>query len=155
MAANAVTITAEQMDKLLSVLGFRTVTIPGTKELVYARGFHRLCADGFTLQCSIRVYTSIEDGVSRPLGDDAIRVSVWCIVPKGDIIMLGGSKRVHRVENWRSNLVDRINRRDEMMEPFCPSCGAPTLLRKPRKGANWKPFYGCVRFPTCNGSIST
>ncbi len=150
----AVTITAEQMDKLLSILNFRTISLPGTKELVYARGFHRLCADGFTLQCSQRVYTTIENGVSRPLGDDAIHVSVWCVAPRGDIIMLGGSKRVHRMENWRSNLVDRINQRDEMMKPFCPVCGAPMLLKKPRKAGAWQPFYGCIRFPQCTGSIS-
>lgn len=154
MSTNAVPITVEQMDALLAPMGFRTIALEGTRELVYAKGFHRTCADGSVIPCSLRVYSSIVNGISRGIGEDAIRVSVWASTPRG-IIMLGGAKRVHRVENWRNNLCARLADRDEIMRPFCPICGAPALLRKPKAGASWTPFYGCLRFPVCNGNIPT
>lgn len=39
-------------------------------------------------------------------------------------------------------------------EPYCPICGAKMILRKPLKGRNWKPFWGCNRFPDCEGTRS-
>lgn len=36
--------------------------------------------------------------------------------------------------------------------PFCPVCGAKMKLRRPSPLANWQPFWGCNRWPDCNGS---
>lgn len=32
----------------------------------------------------------------------------------------------------------------------CPECGSPMKLRGPQRG--YGPFYGCVRYPECDGS---
>ena len=37
-------------------------------------------------------------------------------------------------------------------EPNCPECGARMVLRKPRPGQDWDPFWGCGRFPVCRGT---
>ena len=36
--------------------------------------------------------------------------------------------------------------------PFCPDCGAQMVLRKPRPGQEWQPFWGCALYPECHGS---
>lgn len=38
--------------------------------------------------------------------------------------------------------------------PECPKCGAAMLLRSSRAG-NGQQFFGCSRFPGCNGTRST
>lgn len=35
--------------------------------------------------------------------------------------------------------------------PYCPDCGAQMKLRRPPRGARWKPFWGCGLFPDCSG----
>ena len=152
MAANAVPITLEQMDTLLAPLGFSTITLTGTRETVFARPYRRVLLDESHIPLSIRVYTSIVDGHSRGVGEDAIRVSVVANV-NGRIVGLGSDKRVHRVENWRSNLLQRLARWEEVLEPYCPRCGAPTRLCEPKNGATWKAFRGCIRYPDCKGTI--
>jgi ssDNA-binding Zn-finger/Zn-ribbon topoisomerase 1 len=37
-------------------------------------------------------------------------------------------------------------------EPYCPDCGARMVLRRPRQGQDWVPFWGCNRFPHCRGT---
>ena len=36
--------------------------------------------------------------------------------------------------------------------PNCPKCGAPMKLRRPRPGDEWHPFWGCQRYPECDGT---
>lgn len=36
--------------------------------------------------------------------------------------------------------------------PRCPKCGSEMSLRKPRQGDEWLPFYGCRRWPECDGT---
>ena len=160
MAANAVTITLAQMDTLLAPQGFVTITVPGTREIVFARGCHVMHADG-KLPLSLRIYTSIEDGKSRDVGEDAIRVSLWYktkVLRAGlttvELVMLGGSKRVHRVENWRTNLAKRIDAWQEIIQEMqaCPRCPAPMRLISPRTGQTWKAFHSCCRYPECKGT---
>lgn len=153
MAANAVPVYLDQMDRLLAPMGFRTIELPGTAEIVFAKAFRHICSDDKYLPISLRIYTSIVGISSRGVGDDAIRVSAWAKTPimingviTEGIVMLGGSKRVHRVEHWRENLIKRLTIWKEMIEPLCPECDAPMLLRKPRNGQHWQPFYGCIRY---------
>lgn len=70
------------------------------------------------------------------------------------IARVGGSKRVHRVRGWKSNLQDRIDHWHDFLGPDCPQCGAPTRLIEPRKGKRFDPFYSCARYPACKGSVS-
>jgi len=37
--------------------------------------------------------------------------------------------------------------------PSCPKCGARMILRRPRPGDEWKPFWGCGDYPTCDGTL--
>ncbi len=37
-------------------------------------------------------------------------------------------------------------------EPYCPDCGARMVLKRPRKGQTWTPFWGCAEYPDCRGS---
>ena len=36
--------------------------------------------------------------------------------------------------------------------PYCPSCGARMVLRKPRQDQDWEPFWGCALYPACKGT---
>lgn len=36
-------------------------------------------------------------------------------------------------------------------EPLCPECGSKMVLRRPKPGQNWQPFWGCYDFPDCRG----
>lgn len=36
-------------------------------------------------------------------------------------------------------------------EPVCPECGALMVLRRPKIGQNWQPFWGCKLWPECDG----
>lgn len=35
--------------------------------------------------------------------------------------------------------------------PYCPLCGAKMVLRRPRAGQDWPPFWGCSQWPDCQG----
>ena len=38
-------------------------------------------------------------------------------------------------------------------EPHCPKCGAaPMKLRRPKERASWSQFWGCGRYPDCDGT---
>lgn len=37
-------------------------------------------------------------------------------------------------------------------EPWCPECGAKMRLRRPKKGQDWQPFWGCSQYPDCEGT---
>lgn len=36
--------------------------------------------------------------------------------------------------------------------PNCPKCGAQMKLRKPKSQDTWAPFWGCGRYPDCDGT---
>ena len=36
-------------------------------------------------------------------------------------------------------------------KPYCPDCGGRMVLRMPKRGQNWKAFWGCSQFPNCRG----
>ncbi len=36
--------------------------------------------------------------------------------------------------------------------PSCPKCGAVMRLRWPKPGDEWSPFFGCNRYPDCDGT---
>ena len=37
-------------------------------------------------------------------------------------------------------------------EPPCPKCGATMRLRRPKAADEWKTFWGCGRYPECDGT---
>lgn len=153
-------ITRAEMEEFLLPQGFVQIFKPGTRELIYARRLDvshgRRLPDMPAL--SLAVYTGINpDGNSRDVGRDAMRVEISyrdrpILNPQTrrrelpEPVRVGGSKRVHRVMGWRTNLQDRIDRWQDILGPTCPLCGAPTLERHPKPGQHWKPFYSCARY---------
>ena len=101
--AEAVTITQWEMARFMDALGFDEAD-PGHPcgEVCYEAPYG-------TQGCRLRVYSTIaNDGASRGVGADAIRVV--CVDPEGDVF-LKPFKRVHRVVNWRRNLLSLPTRR--------------------------------------------
>lgn len=39
--------------------------------------------------------------------------------------------------------------------PSCPKCGAKMILRRPKEGQTYRPFWGCGDFPNCDGRLTT
>jgi len=139
--------------------GFHLLPLQGTRELVYGKRIHP--------EMSLRIYSTIEHGVARERGSDAIRIRiVWLPPPDKQEIwkrnglarpdprypdrpifpkFVGGSKRVHRVRGWSANLSERLAHYDEIMPPTCV-CGCPMVWRTPSKR---KPFWGCVWMWNC------
>lgn len=136
-----------EMREFLESQGFSQVSIPRTIELVFGK---RVYQDN--LQLTLRVFTGINpSGSSRAVGEDAIRVILFMRSSDGNIIKLGGSKRVHRVQNWKKNLQSRIDSWiDFMPKCKCSQCGSPML---PRTGKNGN-FLGCSEYPKCKNTMS-
>ena len=133
MAAKFTAITASEMAGLLEPWGFRLMSIEGTRELVWQKTRPEL-------EIQIRVYSGIEPtGVSRGVGEDAIRVEVYWIRSPEKVYRIGGSKRVNRTQNWRKSLEQRIRDWKEMLGiagkvVHCPNCGFPMAVRTIRHG---------------------
>ena len=162
MAGQYYAVSQTELEDLLIPMGFKQVSVRGTRELVYGK---RVDQDG--LKLTLRVYTGIEPtGVSRDVGDDAMRVNLFLGTPIGydterkkttwEVMKLGGSKRVHRIapsasnpEGWRKNLRDRINGWiDYLPQDKCDKCGMPMI---PREGKNGK-FLSCAGYPRCRNT---
>jgi len=44
---------------------------------------------------------------------------------------------------------------EEAQEPFCPKCGSKMIIRTARKGKySGKNFWGCSKYPNCNGILN-
>lgn len=136
--AAAVEIARSDMHRFLDAQGYQEIKLKGVKELVYAKVVDRqrhLC---------VRVYTSVVGETSRGVGEDAIRVQLVTKVGN-DPKIIGTDKRVHRVEGWKKNLQDRLDKWPDQLGPNCPICGAATVQRRSGRG----PFWGCCRYPHC------
>ena len=144
-------VTQKEFTEFIDPQGFKPMTLPGTRELVWGKVFKRE-----PHVFSMRIYTGINpDGNSRDVGKDAMRVEIWYRDSEGKPKRVGGSKRVHRVEGWRKNLQARIDGWLETLGPACPECGKPMAERTVKKdGPNkGKKFHGCIDYPNCNGSV--
>lgn len=142
-----VQITKAEMEAVLDPMGFRLMTLPKTKELVWGKR-----EDRNGIQLSVRVFSSINpDGLGRDVGRDAIRVEIATRLPDGTIKRVGGSKRVNRVKGWQQRVRDRVKSWEGLLGPGCPRCGCPTVKRKPKTFR--PPFWGCVNFPQCKGVV--
>jgi Topoisomerase DNA binding C4 zinc finger len=146
MAAEYHNITEAEMNEFLAPQGFKKIVIPGTYEIVYAKR-----VDQGKNQLSLRVNTGINpSGQSRGVGEDAMRIVLFLRDETGKITKLAGSKRVHRVKNWKQNLQTRLDGWLELLpKDSCPACGSPML---PRKGPNGS-FLGCCRYPECRKTL--
>lgn len=136
--AIAVEVKAVEMKDFLVPQGFQEVQVPGTKERVYSKVVDK------SRQVCLRVYTSIVGESSRGVGEDAIRTVLVAKV-NGEVKVIGGDRRVHRVEGWRANLQNRLDGWPEQFGPACPKCQGLTVRRRSARG----PFWGCCKYPIC------
>jgi len=139
MAAEYQDISAEQMEAFMLELGFAEAE-PGHPcvETVYEAPY----GDGFR----IRVYSTIAHGSGRKAGGDAIRV--LCVNEQGQ--GFHSTKRVHRTQNWRKNLLSRVDSiYKDIPKPTTCTCGNGILL--PKKGKNGL-FLGCSSYPACRNT---
>ena len=100
------------------------------------------------------VWTGIpaNSGHSRPVGQDAIRVTLLGKVGTTDRYKpLAKQRRVHRVKGWKANLQSRLDNITEQATPVCPVCGGHTVQRMNRQSG--EPFYGCLAYPACRGTV--
>lgn len=150
-------ITLREMEEFLGPKGFSRLNL-GSKimEVVLARRMVGIVdLSGNPIPITLRVFTGIDvrGSISRAAGRDAIRVNVWTRLENGEIMMLAGQKRLHRVEGWKNNLQASLNKWEELIGLRCPDCGWPMRLVSPHKGQKWDPFLGCLRFRQgCKGS---
>jgi hypothetical protein len=156
-----VPITLAQMDDLLVTrCGFTRYTRSGTMEYLYERKV--VFKDGTSLPMKVRVYSSVHlsDGVTREVGEDAIRVQLVNAAVPADKFPDGlpikksefkqAKKTIYRTQNALTNLYDACRNMFVVADAIsCPKCGAALKKRKSRDNNE---FYGCSMFPTCNGT---
>lgn len=164
-----VEISAEELYGCLHGVGDKVKEAGGTytekvhgREVVVELGHHSGSA------AVVRVYTTLTEGASRlrACDSDAIRVVVG-VEHNGRFRPLGKSRKVLRTAPTRlpeaerpqaclDRLVDAIRGQYKAVRqvPSCPKCGAPMALRSPKKGQDYRPFYGCIDFPNCRGSLN-
>tara|TARA_B100000029_G_scaffold486937_1_gene541813 strand:- start:3660 stop:5822 length:2163 start_codon:yes stop_codon:yes gene_type:complete len=147
--ANYVSISHREMQDFMEALGFRELTVEersgryatGKLRVVRERVFERPLGEGF-----IRVYSSVVGPDSRRKGRDAIRVQYWV-----DGVKVYGTQRVHRVVNWRRNLLQRIYELDDLVSKGAlrrvprDSAGQPMVVRTAKKTG--KKFWGSSNYP--------
>jgi len=140
-------ITLEEFTKVVEPFGFKPMAQQGAKEKV----FGKVMSVGNT-KISLRLYSSIVDGVSRGVGEDAIRLST--VYKKSDDSirpLYPTDKRVYRTENWQSNLAKLLESWKNKAEFYiCPKCNHILVERKNQSNGN--AFLGCTEYPKCTHS---
>jgi hypothetical protein len=138
-------VTLQEMTDFLGPQGFKAITVRDKHgrpnvETIFGK---RVDTGGVQLTC--RILSGIVGDNSRGVGEDAIRVQLWSRKRKSEPpVRVTGSKRVHRVINWRNNLQDRIDKITKELK-LCPKCKAPMKIRDGRNGE----FLGCTSYPAC------
>jgi hypothetical protein len=139
-------ITKSEMDEFLLKQGFHQMNLPKTIELVYGKIVHK-----GNHRVSLRVYTAINpNGQSREKGSDAIRVMPFILFEKTPT-PVAKSKTVKRIETWKKNLQNAIDKWDYQWE-ICPVCHYPMIERNSKNGK----FWGCSTWgiTKCNGKLT-
>jgi len=143
--ARYVAISESEMSDFMAAIGFTELSVEQrgsfgrkpVKERVYEApvGVGR-----------IRVYSSVVGPATRDRGKDAIRVQYWV----GDQKVYG-SKRVHRTQNWRKNLLQRTEEIRESVEsgPLSriPKDSRGDLMTARRSRLPHERFWGSVNYP--------
>jgi len=92
----------------------------------------------------IKIFSSIENGVSRKVGADAIRVVAWD--PVSNLPVMSSEARVYRTDGWRENLVTRIEGVNAKMSGAekCKICGG--ILVERMNSRTKETFMGCLNW---------
>lgn len=131
-----VEVTSQQVACILGPAGFVKKNEAGCLEEVYFRDINNVFA--------IKVYTSVHlnTGVSRAVGDDAIRLVLWDKI--ANMPVKKAEKRVFRTKNAMENMKERARDlwRFVQNSKRC-DCGGLLVERTSKTG---KKFCGCSRF---------
>ena len=139
-----VEVTREDFEAQMTEMGFDRIDVSGTGELVYERKIPNT-------KFGVRILSSISKhtGVSRDVGADAIRVTLWDYNKDKPIKI---EKRVHRtgtVEGVLQRTRDRAREIwGECSKNKC-SCGDGVMVK--RKGSRGE-FLGCSNYPDCKNT---
>jgi superfamily I DNA/RNA helicase/ssDNA-binding Zn-finger/Zn-ribbon topoisomerase 1 len=131
---------------LLEPAGFTTPGAVGSEYI-----FERPVGNGVAVR--VQTTVSVDDTVSREVGEDSIRITAIWTGPQGQQKpVLPREAWVCRTRNWRQGVMDRIERVTLALAAtvVCPLCGAPTRERNGKFGA----FRGCVSYPECRGTVT-
>ncbi len=146
--------------------GFDQLNIDGTYEIVFQRQVES--SQGRKFPYAVRVFSSVANGVSRAVGEDAIRVVLMNTETGRPVKIMGEGRknrdrkskagsRIYRTARQGIPTEDRVAEllgrlRDRCRDYFyhvvanqCPKCDSALALRQ-GKGND---FYGCTNFPTC------
>ena len=130
-------ITQKEFEDVLTKHGYKWEVVKDSyaKETVYLTNFN----GNF-----VKIFSSLEGGVSRPVGSDAIRVVAWD--PISSLPVMGSEGRVNRTGGWKENLVARIDGVREKISGFekCKICGGVMVERTNSKTK--EKFPGCLNW---------
>lgn len=146
--------------------GFEQIRLDGTYELVFQRQVES--AAGKKFPYAVRVYSSVSNGSTRAVGEDAIRVVLINTETDRPVKIMGEGRknrskkskagsRIYRTAPTGIPAEERIQEllgrlRDRCRDYFyhivanpCPKCGSALALRGGKNGD----FYGCTNYPEC------
>jgi replicative superfamily II helicase len=130
-------ITQKEFEDVLTKNGYKWEMVKDSyaKETVYL-----INSNGIF----VKIFSSIENGVSRPVGADAVRIVAWD--PVSGLPVMGSEGRVNRTDGWRENLVARIETvRSKMVGvEKCKICGGIMVERTNSKTKD--KFLGCLNW---------
>ena len=151
MAAEYTEISLAEMNDFMRFNGFALVGVDKTTHEALWGHEHQYDYTHADTGLTVRMFSTIDkrDGAGRRSGGDAIRL----ILLRPDGKPMRGSKftRVHRVKNWRKNLLARIDYimerlddgriRDEVKSD-CPNCKSEASVR-PVLNKKHETFMAC------------
>lgn len=131
-----ITITKTEFEDFLPK-DFLIVDNPDSKEIIYE-------IPTGNSSFSIRIYSSItHDGISRGIGEDAIRCVLMDVASDKPV---DKAHRTNRVEGWKKRLQEKINELKAGIQKL-KVCKCGSAMRE-IEGKNGK-FWGCTRYPLC------
>ena len=144
-----VQITSGEMAEFMSALGFQELSVrerTPERMLKQSRAVKESVFEKPMGAGKIRIYSTVQGGQGRKVGRDAIRVQYWV-----DGVKVYGATRVHRVTNWRKNLLNRIYEIEDMVSTGAlrqvpkDSSGRPMVVRSARRDKS--KFWGSSDYP--------
>ena len=152
-----VPIDETEMRELMTRIGFETIALPRTTELVFQRQIETSAGKKFPY--AVRVYSSVAHGNSRGVGEDAIRVVLIDLDeenPKFQFMKVIGEgtkkagRRIYRTKSAMATLEARCREYfTHVIKNPCPKCGSVMAVRNSKNGQ----FLGCTKFRTgCRGT---
>lgn len=130
-------IRQSEFEDLLNLQGYkwRKLEEPMAKEVIYLVEIGGI---------GVKIFSSIVSGMSRGVGADAIRI--MGLDPISGLPVMSSESRVYRTDNWRSNVVQRIDSVREKMKDIqkCQICGAMMVERT--NSRTKEKFMGCLNW---------